>query len=89
MMYLTAVFLSPLYFILARKWGAFALNSAFYSLALLLLVTIFLSFLAPIPWIIAAVHAIMDYRRRLVDEDTTMLAQKMADAMRQPSSGAP
>ncbi len=83
MMYLTAIFLSPLYFAIKGKWGAFFLNSIFYGAAVVLLLTFVGAFLAPFPWLIAAVHAIMDYRKQLVEEAATVMATKMAAAMRQ------
>lgn len=88
-MYLTAIFLSPLYFMIKGKWGAFFLNSIFYAIAVVLLCTIVLAFLAPIPWFIAAIHAIMDYRKQLVEEAATIMANKMAAAMRQPQQPNP
>ena len=84
MMYLVAVFLSPLYFLIKGKWLGFIINSIFYGIAVALLLTLILSFLAPIPWLIAAVHAMMAYRKQLVEEDATVMARKMAEAMRQP-----
>lgn len=88
-MYLTAIFLSPLYFAIKGRWGAFFLNSIFYGIAVVLLLTFVGAFLAPIPWFVAAVHAIMDYRKQLVEEAATVMATKMAAAMRQPQPPQP
>jgi len=88
MTYLVAIFISPLYFMIKGKWGAFFINAIFYCTALLLLVTVIGAFLAPIPWFVAAVHAIMAYRRQLVEEDATVMATKMAAAIRQQSPPA-
>jgi hypothetical protein len=89
MMYLTAIFLSPLYFAINGKWGAFLINCIFYGTAVVLLLTFIGAFLAPFPWFIAAVHAIMDYRKQLVEEAATIMATKMAAAMRQQPPPAP
>ncbi len=83
MLYLTAIFISPLYFAIKGKWGACLLNSLFYGTAVLLLVTFIGAFLAPIPWFVAAVHAIWDLRKQLMEEQATIIADKMAAAMRQ------
>ena len=82
MTYLVAVFLSPLYFAMKARWWAFLVNSVFYGIAVILLLTLVGAFLAPFPWLIAAVHAIMDYRKQLVDEAATVMAKKMVAALR-------
>lgn len=84
MTYLLIIFISPLYFLIKGKWGGLVINSIFYGTALILLVTIIGAFLAPIPWIIAMVHGMSAYRKQILEESTTMMAAKMATAMRQP-----
>lgn len=83
MMYLVVLFISPLYFLIRGKWVSFIINLIFYVLALGCLVTVVGAFLAPIPWFIAVVHAIMEYRKELVTEAATVMAAKMAEVMRQ------
>ena len=83
MMYLAVIFVSPLYFMIRGKWGAFFLNSVFYGAAVMFLLTFVGAFLAPIPWGIAAIHAVMEYRKELVNEAAGVMATKMAEAMRQ------
>lgn len=82
MMYLIILFASPLYFLMRGKIGGFILNSIFYGAAALFIVSFFFAFLAPIPWIIAVGHAMWHRRQEMVEESATILAQKMAAAMR-------
>ncbi len=88
MIYLVALFISPLYFAIKGKWGGFILNSIFYGIALLLLVTVIGAFLAPIPWFIAVVHAMWALRKQLMEEQATAIATKMAAVMREQPPAA-
>ena len=88
MIYLVALFLSPLYFLLRGKWGGFILNSIFYCTALFLLITIVGATVAWIPWMIAMVHAVWALRREVAEEDATRLATKIAETMQQPRTPA-
>jgi hypothetical protein len=85
MIYLLAIFISPVYFIVKKRWGAFLLNSIFYGTALLLLLSIVGALFAFFPWMIAAIHAVWDLRKQLMEEQATIIAQKMAGVMRQTS----
>lgn len=85
MIYLVAIFISPLYFIIKGRWGAAILNSIFYGTAVLLLLTFVFAIAAPFPWMIAAIHAVWDLRKQMMEEHATIMAKKMAEAMRQPS----
>lgn len=81
MMYICAVFISPLYFLIRGKWVGFFVNSIFYGLAVLFLVSIVFSFIAPFFWIVAAAHAGFSLRKELMEEHATMIAKKMAEQM--------
>ncbi len=83
MAFLCILFMSPLYFLLRKRWGAFLINAAFYGLACLLVITIFAIMFAPIPWLIAVCHASFYHRREMMAEHAEMLATKMAEKMRQ------
>lgn len=81
MMYLAAIFVSPLYFLIRRRWLALIFNSIFYLIALGLLITIVGAPFAFVPWIIAATQAVWDLRKQLFEEQATAIAAKMAQTM--------
>ena len=84
MMYLAIIFCSPLYFMVRGKWGGFTLNAIMYGFALLLLITFVGAFLAPLPWILAVGHAMWHYRQEMMERHASLMATKMAAAMRTP-----
>jgi hypothetical protein len=86
MMYFVVLFASPLYFLIRGKIGGFILNSLFYGAALILLVSFVGAFLAPLPWFIGVGHAMWHLRKEMMEEATTLMAQKMAQAMRNPEN---
>jgi hypothetical protein len=82
MMYLCAIFASPLYFLIRGKWGGFFINSIFYGLAWLFLLTFVFAIVAPLFWIVAFTHASWSIRKEMAEEHAEMLATKMATKMR-------
>ena len=87
--YLLAIFASPLYFLFEKKWGAFILNSIFYLSALFLLITFIGAFLAPLPWMIGMAHVMFDYRKKVVEQDASVMAKKMVEALRSEQINEP
>lgn len=85
---LLIIFASPLYFAMKSKWGAFCVNSVFYGIALLLLVTMIFAVAAPIFWFISVMHGLMDYRNQALRDHATDIAVKMAEAIRQPQASS-
>lgn len=85
MMYLVAIFIPPVYFIVRKKWGGFVINSIFYGLACLLVLSIVFILAAPIFWAIAMVHAMWHVRKDMFLEQAEVLATKMAEKMSQVS----
>jgi hypothetical protein len=85
MMYLVAIFIPPVYFIVRKKWGGFIINSIFYGLACLLVLSIVFILAAPIFWAIAMVHAMWHLRKDMFLEQAEVLATKMAEKMHQVS----
>lgn len=83
MMYLVAIFVPPLYFLIRKKWGGFVVNSFFYGIACLLLL-MFLFPIAPFFWFPAMIHAMWHLRKEMVVEQAEILATKMAEKMRAP-----
>lgn len=86
--YVTAIFVSPLYFALLRRWGAATVNGFFYGLAIVTLPVFGIGFFF---WFFCVLHAAWDLRRRITEEAATLMASKMADelyARRQTEEGS-
>ena len=89
MIYLVAIFIPPLYFLLRGKWLGFIVNSIFYGIALLCAVSIVGLVIAPFPWFVASVHAVWHIRKELVIENAEIMATKMAAAFREQNVSPP
>jgi len=86
MIYLVAIFCPPLYFLIQKKWVSFVFHSINYLVALVLCFSI-LGIVVGFPlYLISAVCAVWDLRKRMAEEQATLIAQKMAEAMRIPPS---
>ena len=77
-MYLIAFFISPLYFLIRKKWGSFAINLILYILSL---ATILVFGLGIIFWGLGVAHAFFHLRKELMMEHATMIAEQMAKQM--------
>jgi len=75
MMYLIIIFISPLYFLIRKKWGAFILNSILYLLACATL----LFGIGFIFWILAVGHAGWHLRKEGMVEQAELIAKKMVE----------
>jgi len=96
MTYLCILFISPLYFLLRGQWLNFFVNSFFYGLAWLCVLSLFGIFIAPLFWMIALGHTSFcfrkEMRREFIEEQATAMATKMAEQMRKdlpPSASLP
>ncbi len=78
---LCIIFISPLYFLNRKKWGAFMVNAFFYGLACLCVLSIVGIMIAPVFWLIALIHASYYYKKEVVVEQAELLATKMAEKM--------
>lgn len=81
-MYLCVIFVPPLYFLIRNRWGGFFVNSVFYGLACLCLISLVGAMIAPLFWLVAVVHASWSLRKEVAEEQAEMLATKMAKKMR-------
>lgn len=70
-------------------WVGFCVNAVLFGLAWLLLLSIVGSFLSPLPWALAVGHASWALRKQLMEEQATIMAKKMAEAMRQDRTPPP
>lgn len=84
MMYLAIIFVSPLYFMMRGKWGAFCLNAVLYGLAWLCILSFFGIVVAPFFWALGCGHAIWHHRKELMAEHAEMIAAKMAERLQTP-----
>ena len=83
MMYLCIMFISPVYFLVRKKWGPFILNSILYGLACLCILSVVGIMFAPLFWILAVGHAGWHLRREMMTQHAELIATKMAEKMRQ------
>lgn len=91
MMYLVAVFVPPLYFLIKKKWLAFIVTTFLFFLSLMFFIMVVLAPIGLILWGASAVCAVWDLRKVLMHEHATIIAEKIAEAMRQqqPPSAPP
>jgi hypothetical protein len=95
MIYLIALFVPPLYFIIKKKWLAFVTSAFLMFLSPFFLITGFLAPVAFFFWFACAICAIWNLRKHVMRENAKVLAEemavKMAEVMRaqQPTSVPP
>lgn len=76
MMYLTVIFISPVYFLLRKKWAGFILNSILYILAICTILFFGIGFIF---WGLAVGHAGWHIRKEGMIEQAELIAQKMVE----------
>lgn len=81
MIYLVAVFIPPLYFLIKKKWFAFCVSSFLLFLSVIFAIMIVLLPVSIILWILCAIVAVWDVRKRLMHEHAEMLSTKIAEKM--------
>jgi hypothetical protein len=84
MIYLIAIFVPPLYFLIKKKWVAGVIHCILCLIALVCTMTIVLAIIGIPLWFVSATCAVWDLRKQLVEEQATVMAQKMAEAMHRP-----
>ena len=83
MMYLTIIFISPLYFLIRKKWGGFILNSILYLLAIFTIIF----FVGFVFWVLAVGHAGWHLRKEHMVEQAELIAKKIAEQKAAETSG--
>jgi hypothetical protein len=83
MIYIAAILLPPLYFLLKKKWAAFVISSFLFVLSLFFAMTVVLIPVSLILWGLCAVVAVWNLRKSLMHEHAEVLATKMAEKMQQ------
>ena len=87
MIYLVAVLVPPLYFLIKKKWLGFIVSSVLLVLSLFLAMTVVLLPVALVLWIFCSVCAIWSVRKSLMHEHADILASKMAEKMQTTNKG--
>jgi hypothetical protein len=81
MIYLTAIFVPPLYFLIKKNWLGFIVSGFLLLLSPILLMTVVLAPGALIFWGLCAICAIWDLRKHVAREHAAILAEEMASKM--------
>jgi len=89
MIYLTAIFVPPLYFLIKKRWAGFIVSSILLVISLFLAMTVVLLPVALILWAVCSVCAVWNLRKALVHENANLLATKMAEKMREAQTVPP
>ena len=85
MIYLLAIFVSPLYFLVKKKWLAFIIHSILYPIALF---TIMFFGVGIFLWGVLMVHAVWELRHQRDQEMAKAMAKEMVSAMEQREQSA-
>ena len=89
MIYLVAIFIPPLYFLIKKKWLALLGSMVAFFFAVIFAIMMILLPISFILWGICSVVAVWDLRKRVMHEHADVLATKMAEKMRQPQTVPP
>ncbi|HWD91717.1 MAG TPA: hypothetical protein VG938_05130 [Verrucomicrobiae bacterium] len=81
MIFLVAIFIPPLYFLIKKKWLGLIVSSLLLILSLFLAMTIVLIPGALILWALCSMCAVWNLRKALVNEHAEAIATKMAAKM--------
>lgn len=77
---LVAIFCSPLYFLIRKRWGAFIFNSILYLMGWM---TVFVFGIGLIFWIIGIAQAMWDLQHKvthdLMEKQAELIAKKMKE----------
>ena len=84
MIYLTAVLIPPLYFLIKKRWVGFIVSSCLLVLSFFLACTVVMIPVALVLWALCATVAVWNLRKQLVRENAEVLASKIAEKMAQP-----
>ena len=81
MIHLCALFIPPLYFLIRGKWISAIINSIFYGLACIFVLSIVGFPIGLFFWVVAVAHAMWSLRKELMVEHATLIAEKMAEQL--------
>lgn len=83
MIYLVAIFIPPLYFLIKKRWLGFIVSCCLLVLSFFLAMTVIMLPVALILWALCSAVAVWNLRKQFVHESAEVLATKMAEKMRQ------
>jgi hypothetical protein len=81
MIYLVAIFIPPLYFLIKKKWLAFIGSIIAFFFAVIFAVMMILLPISFILWGLCSIVAVWDLRKRVMHEHAEVLATKIAEKM--------
>lgn len=81
MIYLIALFIPPLYFLIKKRWFALIGSLVAFFFAVIFAIMMVLLPVSFILWGICSVVALWDLRRRVAHDNAEVLASKIADKM--------
>jgi hypothetical protein len=87
MIYLCAIFIPPLYFLIKKRWLGFVVSSGLLILSFFLVMTVVLIPLALILWALCSTVAVWNLRKCLVNESAEVFATKIAEKMHTANKG--
>jgi len=83
MSYFALIFIPPIYFLSRKQWGSFVVNSLFYGIACLCVLSIIGIMVAPIFWAFSVGHALFAYKKEARERQADRIATKMAEKLRE------
>jgi|GEM_PF-6468132 UPF0716 family protein affecting phage T7 exclusion len=83
MLYLVAVFIPQLYFLIKGKWVSFIIHSIIGLIAIILICTMIGAVIGIPLYFVSSVCAVFDLRKQLMNEHATAIAEKMAEKFQQ------
>ena len=89
MIYLVAIFIPPLYFLIKKRWLALIGSMVAFFFAVIFAIMMILLPISFILWGICSVVAVRDLRKRVTHEHADILATKMAEKMREAQTTPP
>ena len=89
MIYLIALFIPPLYFLIKKKWLALIGSMVAFFFAVIFAIMMILLPISFILWGICSVVAVRDLRKRSMRENAEVLDTKMAEKMREVQTTPP
>lgn len=86
MIYVIAVCIPQLYFLIKKRWIAFIIHSIIGIIAVFLIVTMVGAIIGIPLYFISSISAVWDLRKQLQEEQAVAIAEKMAEKMQVQTS---
>lgn len=89
MIYLVAIFIPPLYFLMKKRWLGFCASSFLFILSFFMAFTVVLLPVVLILWALCSICAVWNLRTQVMHEHADVLAAKMAEKIREVQTTPP